>query len=347
MKDFKLCIIYEFKKYIIKRNGWIMILCAVLIQIAIVGISHHKSYNYDTNLYRQYIEIFGGVYSDTTKHAIIKEKETIDQFISGHKHDMEYENSVDLTNQMILANEQSNVLSVLINKYQLLESCKEWNPVLSYDLELSEYIKQYHLNWAAMLFILIGIPLLILDDYNCGMTQILFPSRMGQIRIMCAKICVGSFICIIVTTILTTMQWILFSLRWDFGQLDIPIQSLTGFETSGVKGTIGQYLLLGGVLRVFAVIPLSFLICFISAYIRKETVVITSSVSIITCSAAISSKYTNLSSILIYTPLSGISALQQLNTRDYAFLLVGLCIKTILYGFLAGKVLFRKPGVQS
>lgn len=281
MRAFLLCVWLEFKKNMVKQNGWILILCTMILQIAIVLNAHHNSNNFDTNLYRQYTIMFRGVYSEETKQAIINEKESVDQFMSGQLAIADSEKDMDLVNQMILANEQSNVLRALINKYQSLGNCRKWNPVLSYDIELSEYIEAYHFNWAAMLFIIVWTPLLILGDYNCGMDQILFPSSMGQTRLMCAKICIGCLVGIIITLAMTAIQWGLFTLRWDFGELDIPIQSLSGFEASHVQWSIALCLFIGSVLRLFAVIALVFLLCILSAWIRKEAITITIATSII------------------------------------------------------------------
>jgi len=193
-----------------------------------------------------------------------------------------------------------------------------------------------------MLFIIVWIPLLILGDYNCGMDQILFPSRMGQTRLMRAKMCIGCLISITITIVMTAIQWAFFTMRWDFGQLDIPIQSLSGFETSHVQCSIAQCIFIGGILRVFAVIALVFLLCILSAWIRKEAITITIAASIIICSAIGFSKYANLSALSIYATLSGAAAFKHLDANGEIILLVSLFLKVLLYGVTAKKLLARK-----
>ena len=329
---------YELKKLLLVRRGWLFLLGAVLLQIGIACIAKPAEiYSYDRGIYASYVEHFGGAYSIQTEKALHAQWTVINAIILKNDPSLSDipEDQEGLSDRMLLLNMKLNALNALQTKYSFLASCKEMQPALTYDLEMTDYIQKFGVSWASLFGMLFLVPMLMLGDTNCGMEQILFPSATGRNTIICSKLLVAASIGIAVTTVCSVLQWMVFGLRWDFGALNIPIQSITGFEECKVRISVRAGIILFGMIRVLASPALAMLLCALSSFIRKEPAIIVAGAMIIGISRFLVNKFTSLSVFFLFSSISGIGAIKSYSAPDIVFLLLFLAIKTALLGCIA------------
>lgn len=336
---------YEMKKLLLVRRGWLFLLAAVLLQIGIACFAQPaKPYSYDKGIYANYVERYGGPYSRQTERTIhanaVAVRAAAEQYEFANltvSEDFEAQSQ-----RMLLANMKHAALGALEAKYSQLAACREMQPALTYDLELTDYIKKFGVNWASLLAMLFLVPMLMLGDAECGMEQILFPSATGRNTIICAKLLVAATVGIAVTTVCSVLQWLIMGLRWDFGALNVPIQSITGFAECTVRISVRSCILLFGVIRMLSAPAAAMLLCVLSAFIRKEPAIIAAAAILIGISAFLAEKFTSLSIFFLFSALSGIGAAKLYTAADIVFLVFFLAVKTGLLGCAAQSAAARK-----
>ena len=322
---------YEMKKLLFARKGWLILLCTVLLQIGIACFAKpYQYYSFDTQLYKEYAELYAGPYSKETER-IIHASLVVSERLGEYKMEYEELSSEEMREQnqkMMLANLKTAALNEIQNKYAQLSACKEYAPEMTYDIEATEYFQKFGMNWAALIGMALLLPLLMLGDANCGMEQILFPTITGQKRITLAKLLTACSVSAALMLLCTLLQWGIFSVRWDFGTLAVPVQSLTGFGSCTIKSSISGCMILFGIIRILAAPAAALLLCLLSVLIRKEPAAITAWAVLIGCSAILASKISVFPVFSLYSALSGLSAAKTLSGVDAGFLIFFLILKT-------------------
>lgn len=324
---------YELKKLLFVRKGWILLLGIFLLQTAMaLFVNPSQEYVFDKELYAEYIELFSGEYSEETAQKIEEELQFAEKFVN--ETDLTLITNAEeievLSEQMILASMKRNVLSALQTKYTKLSECKEYHPILTYDLEFTEYIAKYGINWASLIGMLFIIPMLMLGDRNCGMEQILFPTSTGRKNIVSSKLLVAMTVSLCITTVCIVIQSFVIGIRWDFGLLNVLIQSISGFEKCQINGTVLKCMIACSVIQIFSAISLSMIICILSSLLKKEPAIISATVILILISAFLTEKFSPVSMFFIFSAILGISSIKTFSYNQVFVLCFVLLIKTVI-----------------
>ena len=336
---------YELKKLFVLRKGWMIILCLLLAQLAIaLFVKPSQEYVFDKKLYAEYVEVYGGEYSEETAVSINEELQAADKIVN--ETDLSQITDVEqieiLSEQMILASMKRNALSALQSKYTELSKCEEYSPVLTYDLELNEYISRFGFNWASIVCMLIIIPILMLGDKNCGMEQILFPTSTGRKTIVCAKLLVGSTVSLFMTAVCSVLQFIIMAIRWDFGELNVPIQSVSGFGECKINGGVLICMVICIAIQILSAASFVMLISILSSVLKKEPAVISAAVIIILIGNFIAEKYPSISMFFLSSAMSGICSIKTYSIMHLLILCSFLLFKTIVLSIVARYIACRK-----
>lgn len=335
---------YELKKLMIVRKGWLLLLGIILLQIGIaVFVKPSQEYIFDKGLYADYVGLYGGEYSEETAIKIAEELRSADKFLN--ETDLTQLTAAEeieiLSEQMILVSMKRNALSALQSKYAELSECKEYRPILTYDLELNEYIAKFGINWASMIGMLFFIPMLMLGDKNCGMEQILFPTSTGRKSIVSSKLLVGVTAGLCMTAVCTATQALIMGLRWDFGLLNVPIQSISGFEECNIKGSVLTCMIVCSVIQVLSAAAFTMMISILSSLFKKEPAVISAAVILILISAFLADKFSSVSMLFMFSAMSGIGSIKAYSAVQLLLLVLILILKTaalaIAANFSAGR----------
>lgn len=336
---------YELKKLLFVRKGWVLLLGIFLMQIAMaLFINPSQEYIFDKELYAEYIELFSGEYSEETAQKIEEELQSADKIV----------NETDLTlltnaeeiealfEQMLLASMKRNALSALQSKYIELSECKEYHPILTYDLELNEYITKFSINWASLIGMLFFIPMLMLGDKNCGMEQILFPTSTGRKNIVFSKLLVAITIGLFITTVCIVIQGIVMGIRWDFGLLNVPIQSISGFEECRINGSMSTCMIVCSVIQILSTASFAMMISILSSLLKKEPAIISAAVILILISAFLAEKFPSVSMFFLFSAISGIGSIKTYSVAQLLLSGLILLLKTAILAILAKFLANRK-----
>ena len=339
MNRLSVCSSWERRKLLIVRRGWVLLLLAVLLQIGIACFAQPaKQYTFDEKLYAEYVARFAGVWSEETAQTIRAEKETADQKRQlGNPEELE-----ESQQERLLASVQYNVLSALEEKYSRLESCKEKQPILTYDLALTDYLRKFGMNWASLLALLCLCPMLMLGDAQCGMEQILFPAAIGRKTVITAKLRNAVILAAAMTAVCSGIQFGIMAVRLDFGALNVPVQSITGFEQCALDLSVRSCLLICWLLRIPAAAVFVLLVCLLSVLLRKDPAVISSAAILVGLSAFLAAKLPGASSAFLFSALSGMNAVKSYAASDLLLSAGLLLVKAALLWFAALKLAGRK-----
>lgn len=336
---------YELKKLLFVRKGGILLLGIFLLQIAMaLFINPSQEYVFDKGLYAEYVELFGGEYSEETAQDIENELMSAEKIVN--ETDLSQLTNSDeieaLSQQLILASMKRNALSALQTKYTELSKCKEYRPVLVYDLEFTEYITKYGINWASIISILFIIPIIMLGDKNCGMEQILYPTSMGRKTIVSSKLFVDVTLSLCITAVFSIIQIIIMGIRWDFGLMNVPIQSISGFVQCQIKGTVLSCMIACNVIQIFSAASLSMIICILSSLLKKEPAIFSATVIVIITSAFLTEKFSSVSMLFIFSAMLGINSIRTFSVTQVLTLCFVMFMKTFILTIIAWHLASRK-----
>ncbi len=336
---------YELKKLLFVRKGWILLLGIFTLQIAMaLFLNPSQKYVFDKELYAKYVELYSGEYSEETAQSIENDLLSAEKVVN--ETDLSQLTNSDeieaLSQQLILASMKRNALSALQAKYTELSECKEYHLVLTYDLEFTEYITKYGLNWASIIGILFIIPMLMLGDKNCGMEQILFPTSMGRKTIVSSKLLVGMTLSLFITAVFSIIQIFIMGIRWDYGLINVPIQSISGFEKCQIEGTVLSCMITCIAIQIFSTASLAMIICILSSLLKKEPAIFSATVIIIIMSAFLSEKFPSVSVLFIFSAMLGISSIKTFSVIQILLLCFVLLIKTYILAISAKYLANRK-----
>lgn len=332
MSRLSVCCKWECHKLLTVRRGWVIVLAVILLQLCIACFAKPaKQYTFDAQLYAEYVKKYAGEYSAENAEAIHTEKQKAAERMQPG--DGVY--TEEARNARLLASMQHNALSALEEKYSALAACKDKHPVLTYDLELTDYLRKFGVNWASLLGLLFLLPMLMLGDAQCGMEQILCPAQIGRRRLMAAKLAVAVLLSVSLTAVCAVLQYWVMAVRWNFGALDVPIQSITGFATCRLNLSVRSGMLMCALLRLPAAAAFAMLVGALSLLLRKTPAVISAAVLLVGIGAFLSEAFPELAACFLFAPLSGLNALRAASASDLLCMCGALLLKAAALRFLA------------
>ena len=337
MNRFGTAYCWEMKKLLWYRKGWLFLILVLLLQIGIVCLAAPTEPDaFDRSLYAGYIARFGGIYSEETAQAIRAEAEAVDRFLEQNDPSVLTTAAAteSQTEQYLLATMKRNALSALENKCERLASVQAVQPSLTYDLELTNYIQRYRYHWASLIGIAFLVPMLMLGDQKCGMKQILYPTVTGKVILARAKLMTAVTISTLLTAVCAVLQWAIISLHWDLGALDVPVQSITGFEDCMLHSSVLRWILICGMLRILSAPALALLLCILSTLIQKEPAIIAGAAILFWSSALLADQFPTVSFCFLSQTLSGIAAEQNATVTELNAMAAALIVKTGMLGIL-------------
>ncbi len=231
---------WEFRKLIINQKLIWLIFATLLVQVLIGLLSKPRLYvTYNLEIYKELTAEYGGVYREEVKEEIrlkleeyaIK-KEEYQGIVTGYEMygmgiQEEYESACFYLTEI---NIYESALRALLAKTDYLDSVKEHSPVLTYDLELSDYLERFEINLVSNVFCLLFSVLLFFESSISGMDQLLTPSVTGRKRIRLAKWVIAMVLCVLATSLFYLLGFLFAVTRWNFCSLDIPAVSLEYFK---------------------------------------------------------------------------------------------------------------------
>lgn len=335
---------YELKKLIFVRKGWILLLGMLLLQIAMaLFINLAQEYVFDKGMYAEYVELYSGEYSEETAKDIENELMAVEKIVN--ETDLmqvtDAEKIEELSQEMLIASAKQNVLNALQSKYAELSVCKEHHPVLTYDLDLNEYISKFGINWVSIICILFIIPMLMLGDKNGGMEQIIFPTSTGRKTIVLSKLLAGITLGLCITAVCSVIQILIMRIRWNFGSLSVPVQSLSGFGECRISLSILECMIICTAVQVISSAAFVLIISILSSLLKKEPAVISAAVIIVLISAFLAEKFSSVSMLFLFTQMSGISGIKTFSNEQLFLSCLILLLKTVILAvasrFIAGR----------
>lgn len=318
-----LCIKEELGKVLFLKKGLIVILISFIIHmvICIASAPEMQRYTFDTEIYKYYTVEFGGVYSENTQEKIdsemkIQQKIASEQLKSDVMSSDEY---IEHVNRTAVAAQKLSALEAIQEKYSFIKKLSKYDAELTYDIEFTEYCRKFRQDWIALVCIAILTISVVFGDIRCGMDKLLYSSKMGRNRILKSKLWAIGIISLIIPTLFSLVQIIIISGRWEFGSLDAPIQSFTGFDNCKLQITARQGLVLGIVFKsVFSMVA-ALLLVLISSITKNEII----SISTLTIVLAIgNANYSDrkMLPVNLSVYLSGINALMNEIISQHVFL---------------------------
>lgn len=319
MKNVTLCVKYEFIKTLWFKKGLIIFAVCFVFNIIFCLFSAPNLYDkyFDTKIYKRYTEQFGGIYSESTFEEI-KTELSIQEKIANTPVDegLSSDELIELSNRIDIARKKVEALKALAEKYEVIKGIKEYNAELTYDIEFSAYAKQFRQDWAALICIAAFTIIIMFGDLRCGIDKLLYSSKIGKRNVIKGKLMTICGLSFLTAMLFSAVRFLIIYSRWDFGDLNIPIQSIEGFENCETEISVVQGLALGYAFQVLFSTATAFLLALFSAIMKNEVMSVSTVTILVGGGALLEDGAFNPS---VY--LSGISAVSRLNISAVAAVL--------------------------
>lgn len=247
----------EIYKLFVKQKIWIFIAILFFLRIVIVCITGYDShYMIDENekYYQEYVQKYEGKISENTKEEIEKEYERL-----------------SLSDSELLASEQKNkAFQIIYNQYNyqkekgrgyILET-RGWQSILEHD----------DIDYCLVLCIIIVITALWGNEYETEMDIMLRSCKKGKYATPFAKIIIGVVVSSILAILFQLVQIIYLISTVGLKHSNYPLQSLEYFQNAQYNISLGESVVIVGIVKMLGAIMMALLIMLINIGIKQKPI---------------------------------------------------------------------------
>ncbi len=279
---------YECKKVFINNHALVIVLFLLFVNCLICT---QKSIKYETDkeIYREYVTIWAGEF-DSEKQSEIEaertritklissENEMKEKYLNGDITDEEYRH---YTNELWKAHDREYVIDYIYNKTFYYDSVSSFSPHIFYDLEIEYYLNNLNIDWTLLLSVCI-VPLIILtEEYRTSAHQLLLTTLNGRKKTYRSKTAIVILYSVIISAITIVAQTIIAEIRYDFGDMNVPVQSIKGMELCELALSVKEFMLCISAMKIFSSLCIGLLVFAISTIVKNAITLSFASVCII------------------------------------------------------------------
>ncbi len=289
---------YELRKILLCKRGLIVILIFVL-QTVVCFVPREYEHSYSIEVYKRYLEEFGGEYTEDTHTALRKDLDDAEAIVAIHEEKVnQYHNDIISSNEFNEHNDSYNkalaekpTIEYLLNKCEYFDTLNK-KADLFYDTDWEDLIKHNSFEYLIALCLLIIIIPAFCNEYSSGSFIIIKSTQNGRYKTARVKliICIGFIL--VFSFIMCTLRAFPLLMNDEDSILSYPIYNIMNLDFK-CNMSIGVYFMLDCVLKALSWTTLAAFVCLISVLIQNETIVYFISFIIIICPALLLSYMSN------------------------------------------------------
>ena len=267
-------LLYEVRKLFLSKRSFIII-CAFILQIAIMFIPHKYDIEYSDEVYKKYTEQIKGEYTEQKRDFILDRYDEIseiinsyDGIVSAYKRDeisLEEFDNYNFTYHIALA-EESTV-------EHLIEKCNYFDElgrgVFFYDTSWTDFFSTSGYNYiVALTIILLTVPAFT-NEYHSNAIAMLLTTRNGRRKVCISKIIIVAIAAFAIAFTIYMLKLAAFMyIKGD--NANLGVENLIGYNYLP-NISLKQYYLIDTVIKSASWVVASLFICAISV-LAKNTV---------------------------------------------------------------------------
>lgn len=273
-------IFYELKKMLLKRNGWIIILLALILKIIMLAVSPKMTYfnikmEENKAQFISYMEILSGDLTEEKSEYISSEEERfsdieeeneriLDSYINGKTDELSF---LEHLKEHDLAMEQKEAFSVVQGQYQsaltneksYFSYCNGWAFLLGCSSG----------DWLLIITIfLLAVPF-VSSEYTGGMADLLDTTAKGKTRLYLSKYTAIMIVTAAVTVLFSLSELLYSGLKYGLPDAGYPIQTISQFASSEYNITMSEGVVFIWLNRIFGMMFLSAIVFFFVCKVKK------------------------------------------------------------------------------
>lgn len=270
---------YECRKSFI-NNRLIFIVLAVILVSLIIAISGSQNYPINIDIYRSYMTKWHGEFDNDKMDEILAEQARVyellsserameERYLGGEIPDEEYSL---YTNQLWEAKNQQPVIDYIVDKTVCFEETGQYGQVLYYDIEAETFLKNIGVDWIQIIAILLVALTVLTEEYRTGAYQLLLTTPLGRSKTYRAKYAVTALYSGVVVIIIQCLCFAVALYKYDFGDMNAPIQSLVSFAGCVATLSVRSYMICFTLYRSAYDVCLGLLVFSLSTAVRNGVV---------------------------------------------------------------------------
>lgn len=281
---------YELRKILLCKRGLIVFIIIVL-QLAICFVPKEYEHSYSIEVYKRYLEEFGGEYTEETRAILKKDLDEAETVITIHEKIInQYHNDIISSNEFNEHNDAYNkalaekpTIEYLLNKCEYFDTLNKQTEFF-YDTDWEDLIKHDSFEYLIALCLCIIIIPAFCNEYSSESFIIIKSTQNGRYKTARAKliICIGFIF--VFSFIMCTFRAFPLIIHDEDSIVGYPIYNIMNFDFK-CDMSIGVYFLIDCMLKALSWATLAAFVCLISVFIKNETIIYFISFIIILCPA--------------------------------------------------------------
>ncbi|MBQ8340789.1 MAG: hypothetical protein IJY22_00250 [Clostridia bacterium] len=272
---------YELRKTFLTRGGLLLLLTVLLLKIGIVNSTYTRQVDYQATLYKDYVTPLIGPVTEEKQQQIEAEYARVQTAIDSFdrmryaflRGELDGESYAAFLKEYNDAADRAEPIAQLRAHADYLDNVSKKHGTSGYFL--------YNLDWdrlfsagADVLLILFCILLfsgVFADEYSkSGIIQMLRTTPKGRQRLFGQKLLFTLLASGALTLLFGGVDAVMLLSRFDLHTTEAPLLSLECFGNVEASISIGDFLLLGAAVRIFAVMLIALLSCLLGALLKHR-----------------------------------------------------------------------------
>lgn len=265
---------FELNKTIVKNNGILLIILAVLIKMVTLGLEVRNSNNVPPENRAEYLSIvnpYSGKITKTVSSKIDNDYQQVNQanenllklrkrYNQGEITDEEYRQTSRELEKLV------NNRELFLNFYSQFVYAQEEpeERYLLYSEGWNALLGRERVDWAFVLLVVLFSASIYGREYDTNMRSLLISTKRGDKPLIHAKIFSIFMAVILLSALSSALEYAFFQVKFGLPHSNFPLQSLPYFQNSSLNLSLGQTFLAISAYRVYGLLLLTGLTMFIS-----------------------------------------------------------------------------------
>lgn len=271
----------ELYKLFSKKRIFLILLTGIVLEVILsMQMKNTMFEGFNSTVYKYYMEQLEGEYTGEKQAWVEKEYNRLKDLTDNEEeYERQYrENEIGADEYRTIVNDVKSAKSRIYTMEYILEKSNYYaeadgNPSYYYDIEISDYIQNMNIDVILVVILMLMILPVFTEDYSAGTIYMVESSKYGKRRLFYCRLKITIMLSAVLGFVFPVTEFITKYIRFDLGDLTADISSLMVMGSSGIHMSVGGYLCLTLVIRIFYTVVLGMVSMWVASRIHNNIAV--------------------------------------------------------------------------
>lgn len=260
-----------------KKNLIILAICLILRLVLSSKMQTVMYEGFHIKVYEYYMELLEGEYSENKAEWVeneyinmltwIEQKELYEeQYMKNEITSNEYRELSELVKS---AEYRMETFMYVLEKTRYFEGCEE-DVTYFYDIEINDYLSGMKADIFHILVMILLITAIFTEDYQSNVSAVIRTSRYGREKLFRIRFLLVNLISFVVGVMFFLGEFLVKEIKFELGDFSTNIKSLLIMEKASLHCSLGTYIFITIVYRLYFSTVLAYFIMFMAQWTKKS-----------------------------------------------------------------------------